>query len=71
MKKENQAESEIPSYQEFCEWKMCQLCNEKNLFLYQKYKNMTYEEYCIIYKKKQLKSNGNQENINKNNNRWI
>ena len=29
MKKEKQKESEIPSYQEFCEWKRCQLCNEK------------------------------------------
>ena len=53
MKKENQEESEIPSYQEFCEWKMCQLCNEKNLSLYQKYKNMTYEEF-IIMKQEQI-----------------
>ena len=51
MKKEKQKESEIPSYQEFCEWKMCQLCNEKNLYLYQKYKDMTYEEFIIMRQK--------------------
>lgn len=53
MKKEIKEESTVPSYQEYCEWKLFKLCNEKEPSLYHKYKNMTYEEYCILYRKKQ------------------
>ena len=47
--KENQ--KELPSPQEFFEWKLNQICNEKDPHKLQQYRKITYEEYCIIYQK--------------------
>ena len=41
----------VPSPQEFFEWKVNQICNEKDPSKLKRYKNITYEEYCIMYQK--------------------
>ena len=48
--KENQ--NNLPSPQEFFEWKANQICNEQDPTRLKRFKDITYEEYCIIYKKK-------------------
>lgn len=49
---EKESKNNMPSPQEFFEWKANQICNEKDPYKLQQYKNITYEEYCAIYQRK-------------------
>jgi hypothetical protein len=48
---EKESKKNIPSPQDFFEWKANQICNEKVPSKLQQYKNITYEEYCTMYRR--------------------
>ena len=48
---EKETKNTLPSPQDFFEWKANQICNEKDPSKLEQYKNLTYEEYCIMYQK--------------------
>jgi hypothetical protein len=47
---EKETKNTLPSPQDFFEWKANQICNEKDPSKLQQYKNLTYEEFCIMYR---------------------